>query len=124
MARAVTTIVTCDMCEQAGNTHTTDVNTYSFQYSGTGYEIDLCQMHGQSFENQFGTWIGFARRMGAATTTNGRRSNGRRATASTQTRNLKDVREWARGNGFKLGDRGRIPREVLDAYDSKMSAAS
>ncbi len=26
------------------------------------------------------------------------------------------VREWARANGFEVGDRGRIPAEVLDAY--------
>jgi DNA polymerase III subunit epsilon len=26
------------------------------------------------------------------------------------------VRAWARGNGFAIGDRGRLPLEVLDAY--------
>lgn len=26
------------------------------------------------------------------------------------------VRAWARANGFAIGDRGRLPLEVLDAY--------
>jgi DNA polymerase-3 subunit epsilon len=26
------------------------------------------------------------------------------------------VRAWARGNGSAIGDRGRLPSEVLDAY--------
>jgi DNA polymerase III subunit epsilon len=28
------------------------------------------------------------------------------------------VRQWARTNGYEVGDRGRLPREILDAYNS------
>lgn len=29
------------------------------------------------------------------------------------------VREWAKTNGFKVGDRGRIPPEVWEAYENR-----
>ena len=32
-------------------------------------------------------------------------------------RDLGDVREWARSNGHKVSDRGRISAEVQAAYD-------
>jgi hypothetical protein len=38
--------------------------------------------------------------------------SGRRSTGSTQT-----VREWAKKNGHKVSDRGRIPGDVQEAYN-------
>ena len=31
----------------------------------------------------------------------------------------KEIRDWARSNGFKVPDRGRIPADVREAFDSK-----
>jgi len=31
------------------------------------------------------------------------------------------VRQWARANGYEVGDRGRLPREVLDSYNSTLT---
>ena len=36
---------------------------------------------------------------------------------------LKAVREWARANGFDVGDKGRISDDVLDAYSKRDDAA-
>ena len=51
-----------------------------------------------------------------------------RSSSSADKERLKAVREWAQATGFKytnakgeettLGDRGRIPQEVIDAYDA------
>lgn len=30
-----------------------------------------------------------------------------------------EVRAWARQNGFTVGDRGHMPKEVLEAYNRK-----
>ena len=58
------------------------------------------------------------------------RSAGRAGTATNAAdkEKLKQVRAWAQSTGFKyknakgeettLGDRGRIPQEVIDAYDA------
>lgn len=113
MARAVTTIITCDMC--AGNDNAKDAaTTYAFTYNNTNYEIDLCPEHGGRFEGELSTWIGLARRVDARK----RRSTG------NATRNLKEVRVWAKGHGYTLGDRGRIPREVMDAFDVASKATT
>lgn len=41
-------------------------------------------------------------------------------TSTTETKTVeydpKAVREWARAEGLKVGDRGRISTEVVDAY--------
>jgi hypothetical protein len=29
------------------------------------------------------------------------------------------IRGWARDNGYEISDRGRIPREVEDAYNTR-----
>ena len=61
-------------------------------------------------------WIGHAERTGGrrSTTRAGGRSAGR-------TRDLGAVREWARSNGYKVSDRGRISAEVQEAYDKANS---
>lgn len=35
---------------------------------------------------------------------------------SSSTEDLQVVREWARANGYKVKDRGRIPFSVMDAF--------
>jgi hypothetical protein len=36
--------------------------------------------------------------------------------AETRARNAR-IRAWARDNGYEIGDRGRIHREIMDAYE-------
>lgn len=31
---------------------------------------------------------------------------------------LTSIRDWARKNGYSVSDRGRIPSDVLEAYDA------
>ena len=37
---------------------------------------------------------------------------------STSKHSAREVRDWARGNGFKVTDRGRVAREVQEAFDA------
>ena len=54
-----------------------------------------------------------------AATRRGRRPATKRAGASRGSGNdTKAVREWAKANGYKVGDRGRIPAEVIAEYRS------
>lgn len=53
-----------------------------------------------------------------------RKPGTRRAGVSkTEERNAL-IREWASDNGFNLGDRGRIPAMIVDAYDKAHQAAT
>ena len=86
--------------------------TVSFSLDGVSYEIDLTSQNAAKLRDDLAVWIGHAERTG------GRRSAGRAAgKGSGRKADLGAVREWARRNGHKVSDRGRISAEVQAAYD-------
>ena len=94
--------------------------TVTFALDGVTYEIDLSDSNAGKLRDALAPYVGHARR------SSGRRSSGRRAAAASSSRSqgsrgtkrdLADVREWARRNGHKVSDRGRISAEVQAAYD-------
>jgi hypothetical protein len=84
--------------------------TLRFGYSGVDYEIDLNQRHADEFANAIAPYIEAARKVSA------RRSG--RGAARPARHNQSDVREWARAQGLKVSDRGRIPAEVMNQYEA------
>jgi len=82
--------------------------TVRFRFDGTDYEIDLNKEHTDQFAHAIGPFIAAARRI----------SSSRRPARGTGAarHNLSDVRAWARDQGVKISDRGRIPAEVLAKY--------
>jgi hypothetical protein len=46
----------------------------------------------------------------------GRRSSGRGARSDRE--QLQAIREWGRKNGWKVNARGRIPADLLEAYNN------
>jgi hypothetical protein len=88
--------------------------TVTFALDGATYEIDLNAKNAGALRDALAPYVGHARRSTGA----GRRSAGRPAgSRGTGKRALGDVREWARSNGHKVSDRGRISAEVQAAYD-------
>ena len=88
--------------------------TVSFSLDGVSYEIDLTSDNAARLRDDLAVWIGHAERTG------GRRSSGRvpgKGSGSARKSDLGAVREWARQNGHKVSDRGRISAEVQSAYD-------
>ena len=86
--------------------------TVTFGLDGTNYEIDLNDKNAGKLRDALAVYVGNGRKVGAA----------RRGRASTKAASggtsAKDVREWARANGHKVPDRGRIPADVREAYDA------
>lgn len=82
--------------------------TVSFGLDGVVYEIDLSKANASQLRDDFAKWVGNARRV------KGRVARGGRAAAGKE--DLNKVREWGRANGFKVSERGRVSREVQDAY--------
>lgn len=87
--------------------------TVSFAFEGTAYEIDLNSGNAAKMRDAFAPYIGSARKAG--------RGGGRRAVSASRRSSgnrTNDIREWARDNGFTVNDRGRLSREVVDAYEA------
>lgn len=84
--------------------------TVRFGIGGTEYEIDLSQAHKDELAVAVGPYIAAARKVTAA-----RRSA---RTARPARHDQSEVRTWARDQGLKVSDRGRIPADVLAKYES------
>ena len=85
--------------------------TVSFGLDGSSYEIDLNDANAAALREALGGYVGHARKV----TGGGRRA--RKAGAGSST-NTKEVREWAKGQGMEVSERGRISADVQQAYDA------
>jgi hypothetical protein len=81
--------------------------TVSFALDGVGYEIDLSAKNAAKLRDALSGYVGAARR-----------TTGRKRRSSRGGSNPSDVRAWARANGFTVSDRGRVPSEVVAAYEA------
>ena len=102
------------------------VSNVEFSLDGSDYEIDLTSPEQAKLRDTFAEYIEHARRTGRNRTrvssSPGKRTGAAMTRHSTQTRpergRSKEIREWARGKGYSLSNRGRIPVEVTEAYDA------
>jgi hypothetical protein len=84
--------------------------TVRFGIGGTEYEIDLSQAHKDALSAAVGPYVAVARKVASAR----RPVRGARPARHDQS----EVRTWAREQGLKVSDRGRIPADVLAQYES------
>jgi hypothetical protein len=110
MAQKVQILLTCDLDEE----DVPAVETVTFSYEGNSYAFELCDEHLEEFSNTMQGYIAAARR--ASGTGRRARTTMARSTARAPKEDLAQVREWARANGYRVSDRGRIPGEVREAY--------
>lgn len=86
--------------------------TVEFALDGVTYEVDLSDANAAKLRDDFAPWIGAARRSGGRRQT---RRSGRGGSAGSRD-DLARIREWGRENGFKVSDRGRVSKELQEAY--------
>lgn len=84
--------------------------TVSFALDGTSYEIDLSQANAAALREAVSGYVGHARKVSGGS----RRTGSRRSRSSSS----KDVREWARSQGYDVSDRGRVAANIQQAYDA------
>ncbi len=97
--------------------------TVEFGIDGKSYEIDLSKENAGRLRDVLADFVTAARRAGGrrrssagtGTASGGAGSAPRGRTAIDREQN-QAIREWARKQGMKVSDRGRIPAEVLEAY--------
>jgi len=98
----------------------TAAETVGFALDGAQYEIDLSAKNAAKLRDALAVYVANARR----TSRGGGRpyaSGGRRGGRPTRSdrEQTQAIREWARNNGHKVGEKGRIPATVLEAYNAK-----
>ena len=103
MAQRVEVILIDDVDESAAD------ETVRFGLDGINYEIDLSSDNAQKLRNVLQPYLSAARR------TSGRRTRGTGARATNNRATA--IREWAQANGYEVSPRGRVPANIIEAYD-------
>jgi Lsr2 len=83
--------------------------TIRFGLDGVGYEIDLSVAHSEELHKALAPYIAHARKAGGTR----RAARGRRDGSAIDTHK---VREWARGQGIEIKQRGRVPADIVEKY--------
>ncbi len=86
--------------------------TVTFALDGKTYEIDLNESNLDKLSDALEPFIQKARRTASST----RRPSGA-ARSTSGGGDASAVRTWAREQGHSVSDRGRVPKEIRDAYD-------
>jgi nucleoid-associated protein Lsr2 len=89
--------------------------TVSFGLDGTSYEIDLNDANAAALRDALAAYVGHARKVGSAR--RGRRTSAAAAAAAGGP-SAREIRDWARSNGYDVPDRGRVSAEVREAFDA------
>lgn len=119
--RQIIETVTCDVCGQ----ETDDPTGVTLGWGREQWELDLCPTHNAELSSEFERWTSNARRAtgrggsrGSGGGGGGGRSGGSSGGGGGSNGDVGAIREWARSNGFKVGEKGRISAEVRDAYEA------
>jgi hypothetical protein len=105
MAQRVQVLLVCDLHDD----DTEGTETVRFSLEGASYEIDVCASHGAALRDAFAPYVGAARRAGRAG------SAGRRRRVSVGV-DPAAVRAWAKSQGLKVNERGRVPAEIVERF--------
>jgi hypothetical protein len=83
--------------------------TVTFALDGSNYEIDLSSANANRLRNAFSPFVGHARKAS--------RSSGRRGRAGQSNRSA-EIRSWAKAQGLKVNERGRIPADLVAKFEA------
>lgn len=87
------------------------VESLTFALRGVEYEIDLNAKNVTALEKALDKYVSAGRRVSRGRIT--RATSPRRSAGA---KDLTDIRAWARKQGYKVSDRGRISQAITDAY--------
>jgi Lsr2 len=90
--------------------------TLRFGVDGSEYEIDLNKKNAAALHKLLAPFVERARKAGSTAR--------RPARTAASRRRSRDIRQWAKEQGIELAERGRIPANVVDKYESTFTAGS
>lgn len=99
-----------------------DVHTVLWSWLGVEYQLDISSANLDKVENgrvtvakllEASTRIGGRKQSTAPRVTAKKSSGSSKSAASTS-----DIREWAIEEGYEVGPRGRLPKEIVEAFEA------
>src|SRR5512134_3374167 len=90
------------------------VETVRFGYAGREYEIDLNEEHAAQLDEVLATYVEHARKLDGVKPRRVRRAGGERRSPEE----LRAIRQWAREQGLRVSDRGRIAADIVAEDDA------
>ena len=115
MAKKTITILTDDLDGEelpAGSRST------RFALDGVEYEIDLSAANARALADALAPYISAGRRVGGSARGGSAARPRSRGAKGADAERLAAIRSWAQGNGYAVGDRGRIKAEIVEAFDA------
>lgn len=111
--------VLVELVDDLDGTSSDDISTVSFALDGVTYEIDLTEKNATLLRERLADFLGAARRTGGRA----KRGNGPTTVGVTGAGRSREqneaIRDWARNNNWEIADRGRIPSDVIDAFEAQ-----
>lgn len=93
-----------------------DVNTVTFSYRGSDFEIDLSEQNAEKFGEVLAPYIAGARKVGRTRAGGGSKRASSPSGYNKET--LAQIREWGSNNGFEVSPRGRVSAKVIEAWEA------
>lgn len=94
--------------------------TVQFTWAGTSYEIDLSKKNAAAFAEAIAPYLRAGRRVRGG----GRRAGSARRSARPATSDVSAVRTWAVENGYAVSSRGRLPANIIAAFNAARKSSA
>lgn len=108
--------VVVSLVDDLDGTSSDDISTVTFALDGANYEIDLTGRNAGRLRNKLSDFVGAARRTGGRAKRSATPS-GPASRPAVDREQTKAIRDWAKRSGHSVSDRGRIPANVVSAYE-------
>ena len=105
MARTVAVVMTDDLDGSSA------AETVMFGFEGVTYEIDLSERNRAKLQRDLAPYVAAGRRVSRSRRRGSDRQSGPRVDRAA-------VRAWAKDNGLKVSERGRISADVINRYEA------
>lgn len=93
-----------------------ELETIRLSIDNDSFMIDLSHEHAEQLRSALTPYLEKAQRAAdfkqrVAASVPGKKGN--------RTAELNRIRDWANKNGFSVSDRGRVPQDIVDAYEAR-----
>lgn len=89
-----------------------EYETVTWAVDGKAYEFDTSPKNAEKFRTVLAKYRDASRRSGRTV------ASARTATPTRPADQTRAIRQWATSNGFEVNARGRIPTDVVEAFDA------